>query len=202
MSQELESVVRDMVDHVLPSVPPYEFTLYVLLLHMTGFEGGAIRIGKRSIGARLGKGTRSSQSNYQHISEKLQNLATAGFISVGDTNRDGTHYEIRLPDDVPSVRERKAVAIRTEDALDYYEDAALRESLIDRDRWSCQYCGEAVTKTTVTLDHQVPRALGGLNTAENLVTACLTCNSIKGGRTYEEAAPDILAAIVRRRRST
>ncbi len=110
----LDALVGDMVDHVLPTVPPYEFALYVLLLRMTDFRGGDVRIGKRSIGTRLGKGTRSSQGNYQHIGEKLQNLATAGCITIGDTTREGTRYGVRLPDDVPSVRERKAASIRPE----------------------------------------------------------------------------------------
>lgn len=198
---DFSELLGDMVDHVLPSVPPYEFALYMLLLRTTHFEGGDVRIGKRTIGARLGKGTRSSQGNYQHISEKLQNLATAGFITIGDTTREGTRYGVRVPDDVPAVRERKAALLLPEDEPDYYEDPALRESLMNRDDWQCRYCGEVVTSATATLDHLIPRALGGANTAENLATACLTCNSIKSGRTYEEAAPDILAAIARRRSS-
>lgn len=197
--QLLDAVVADIVDHVLPTVAPYEFALYMLLLRMTDFRGGALRIGKRTIGARLGKGTRSSQGNYQHISEKLQNLATAGFITIGDTTRDGTRYGVIVPDDVRAVRERKAALILPEKEPNYYEDPALRESLLERDGWRCRYCGELVTSDTATLDRVIPRALGGPNSEENLVTACLTCNSIKSGRTYEEAAPDILAATARRR---
>jgi 5-methylcytosine-specific restriction endonuclease McrA len=70
---------------------------------------------------------------------------------------------------------------------------------MERDQWTCRYCGEPVTTGTATLDHIVPQSLGGPNTPENLTTACLTCNAIKSGRTYEEAAPDILAALVRRK---
>ncbi len=195
----LNSLVGDLVDHVLPTVPPYEFALYMLLLRISEFEGGDVRIGRRTVSSRLGKGTRSSQGNYQHIGEKLQNLAAAGFITIGETTREGTRYGVRLPDDVPAVRERKAATITPEPDLDYYEDPELRASLFERDRWRCRYCGEIVTTDTATLDHVLPRSLGGPNTAENLATACLTCNSIKSGRSYEEAAPRILAGIARRR---
>lgn len=198
----LETLVGDLIDHVLPTVPPYEFALYMLLLRMTDFRGGEVRIGKRTIGARLGKGTRSSQGNYQHIGEKLQSLVAAGFITVGDTTREGTRYVIRVPDDVPAVAERKAAAVVLEAEPDYYEDPELRGVLMERDGWRCRYCGETVAATTATLDHVIPRSLGGPNTAENLATACLTCNSIKSGRTYEEAAPQILAELTRRRSST
>ena len=52
-----------------------------------------------------------------------------------------------------------------------------------------------VDEATATLDHVTPRSKGGSNSPANLSTCCLMCNSIKSGRTYEEAAPDILAAI-------
>lgn len=199
--EDLEALLGDLIDEVLPTIPPYEFALYALLLRMTGFQGGKVRIGKRSIGVRLGKGTRSSRSNYQHIGEKLDSLASAGFLSIGDTAREGTLYEVRVPDDIAAVRERKMTALLAEEEPDYYEDPALRESLLERDGWRCRYCGEAVSSGTATLDHLIPRALSGPNTADNLATACLTCNSIKAGRTYEEAAPRILEALVRRRSS-
>jgi HNH endonuclease len=195
----LDVLVGDLIDHVLPTVPPYEFALYMLLLRMTDFRGGEVRIGKRTIGARLGKGTRSSQGNYQHIGEKLQSLATSGFITIGDTTREGTRYEVRTPDDVPAIAERKASAITPEEEPDYYEDPQLRATLLERDGWRCRYCGELVTTSNATLDHVIPRSLGGPNTAENLVAACLACNSIKSGRTYEEAAPQLLAELARRR---
>lgn len=49
-----------------------------------------------------------------------------------------------------------------------------------RDRYSCQYCGENVTKTTATLDHVLPVSHGGKTTFENTVTACGPCNALKG----------------------
>lgn len=99
---------------------------------------------------------------------------------------------------MPAVREVIATSQPPEQQPDYFTDAALRAELMDRDKWICRYCGEAVTTATATLDHIVPQSLGGPNTPDNLTTACLTCNAIKSGRTYEEAAPDILAALDRR----
>jgi hypothetical protein len=192
-------LLTTVVDVVLPLLKPYEFSLYLLLLRATEFHGGEVRIGKRTIGARLGKGTRSSQGNYQHITEKLNALAEAGFIALGDSTREGTQYRVLLPESVPAVREMIAASETPSEEPDYFTDPALRAELIERDNWTCHYCGEVVTTATATLDHIIPQSSGGPNTPENLTTACLTCNSIKSGRTYEEAAPDILAALVRRR---
>ncbi|OKX82934.1 HNH endonuclease [Corynebacterium glutamicum] len=41
----------------------------------------------------------------------------------------------------------------------------------------CTYCG---TEESLTLDHFVPRIIGGLDTGDNLVPACRSCNSSKG----------------------
>ncbi|MGH7236937.1 MAG: HNH endonuclease [Candidatus Saccharimonadales bacterium] len=61
------------------------------------------------------------------------------------------------------------------------------------------YCGEKVTAENATLDHLVPQYKGGKHTKENLKTSCLMCNSIKSGKTYEEAAPLLLKSIQERR---
>lgn len=45
-----------------------------------------MRIGKRTISAWLGKGTRSSQGNSQYVTEKLNMLTEMGFIAVGGTS--------------------------------------------------------------------------------------------------------------------
>lgn len=66
-----------------------------------------------------------------------------------------------------------------------------REAIYRRDGWTCVYCGarylhaDAAVKPGVryvaklTLDHIVPRELGGTNLASNLVTACFRCNSAR-----------------------
>jgi 5-methylcytosine-specific restriction endonuclease McrA len=59
-----------------------------------------------------------------------------------------------------------------------------RREVLRRDNHTCQYCGS--TKK-LTIDHVIPRAKGGLNTWENVVIACETCNQRKGNRTPLEA---------------
>jgi hypothetical protein len=201
---ELDSgaLLREITDYVMQVLPPYETSVYLYLLRHSRLEGNpTVRTGKRSIGEGLGKGTRSKRGgNYQHIDEKLKILARDGFIRKGDVTRDGTLYAVALPSEVPLVRELMSATTPPDVIADYYLDPELREQLFERDEWTCRYCAEAVTPETVTLDHVVPVSQGGTNERENLVTACLTCNSIKSGRTYKEAAADILAALVQRRK--
>lgn len=46
----------------------------------------------------------------------------------------------------------------------------------------CQYCLQKIPFSLATKDHVHPRSLGGSNDAENLVLACLPCNSAKGSQ--------------------
>ncbi|MCU1400564.1 MAG: hypothetical protein JWN62_3673 [Acidimicrobiales bacterium] len=71
----------------------------------------------------------------------------------------------------------------------------MRVSLFERDGWHCRYCGEVLTEATATLDHITPQWKGGSNEPDNLASCCLMCNSIKSGRTYEQAAPQLLERI-------
>ena len=48
-----------------------------------------------------------------------------------------------------------------------------------RDGWQCQYCG---ARTSLTVDHVIPRSKGGGSGWENIVASCAPCNRRKGDR--------------------
>lgn len=62
-----------------------------------------------------------------------------------------------------------------------------RHSVLARDEHRCQYCGRRLPNSQLSLDHVIPRRLGGKTTWDNVVCACLGCNVKKGGRTPNEA---------------
>ena len=65
-----------------------------------------------------------------------------------------------------------------------------KREIMRRDNYTCQYCGQHTG--TLTIDHIIPRHLGGSHTWENLVAACPSCNHRKGGRTLEQAGMVLL----------
>jgi 5-methylcytosine-specific restriction endonuclease McrA len=65
-----------------------------------------------------------------------------------------------------------------------------KREIFRRDNFTCQYCG--IHGGNLTLDHVIPRRLGGTHTWENLVTACAACNHRKGGRTATQAGMQLL----------
>jgi 5-methylcytosine-specific restriction endonuclease McrA len=56
-----------------------------------------------------------------------------------------------------------------------------------RDHGRCAYCRTKIPFKEATLDHVVPRHLGGKTRWENIVLCCFLCNQQKGGRTPEGA---------------
>jgi len=69
-----------------------------------------------------------------------------------------------------------------------------KQEVFRRDNYKCQYCGQHPHHPTV--DHIIPRHMGGSHTWENLVTACPNCNHRKGGRTVEQAGMRLLKSPV------
>lgn len=64
--------------------------------------------------------------------------------------------------------------------------------LFSRDRFLCAYCGYQFTKSKLTRDHIKPRARGGFDVWENVVTSCRPCNQRKDDRTPEQAHMQLL----------
>ena len=61
-----------------------------------------------------------------------------------------------------------------------------RRSIFARDNYTCQYCGHP--SKDLTVDHVVPKRLGGPTTWENLVCCCRKCNTKKGDKTLREVS--------------
>ena len=59
-----------------------------------------------------------------------------------------------------------------------------RKNVILRDDNRCQYCG--TSKGPMTVDHVIPKTMGGTDSWSNLVCACSRCNNKKGDRTPEQ----------------
>lgn len=65
-----------------------------------------------------------------------------------------------------------------------------KKEVFRRDNFTCQYCGK--TNPQLTIDHVIPRHMGGHHTWDNVVTACARCNHLKGGKTLQEANMQLL----------
>jgi 5-methylcytosine-specific restriction endonuclease McrA len=85
------------------------------------------------------------------------------------------------------IRIPEVIVLRTCDRFMRPRVIFSRRNLFRRDRNTCQYCGVKFTTEDLSIDHVIPRSLGGESTWTNCVVACLSCNARKGNRTLEAA---------------
>jgi len=57
----------------------------------------------------------------------------------------------------------------------------LRWKILQRDNFTCQYCGQSAPNVKLEVDHKIPIAEGGTDDEDNLVTTCYACNRGKNG---------------------
>src|ERR1700690_3199180 len=118
-AETLQKTIEQFVDYLAPLLTPYEATFYIILLRNSHLKGNpSVRIGKRTLADRMGA-VRGAKTNYAHVTKLVTGLEEKGCIKIGDTNRDGTLYDILLPEDVPSVKEKLAIISVPEDE-DYF----------------------------------------------------------------------------------
>lgn len=93
---------------------------------------------------------------------------------------------------------RRSIRIPRVIQLVYYDRVPRREvrftrrNIFHRDRSRCQYCGGLFAQRELNLDHVVPLSRGGHSGWDNVVTACVPCNSRKGNRTPPEAGLSLI----------
>jgi 5-methylcytosine-specific restriction endonuclease McrA len=76
-----------------------------------------------------------------------------------------------------------------------------RRNIFARDRNRCQYCGQKYPTSELSLDHVIPRSMGGKSVWTNMVCACTDCNVKKGGRTPKQAQLTLIQKPVRPKRN-
>ncbi|MGH7236936.1 MAG: hypothetical protein ACREGF_00180 [Candidatus Saccharimonadales bacterium] len=93
-TENLQKTIEQFVDFLAPLLTPYEATFYVILLRNSHLKGtSSVRIGKRTLADRMGA-ARGAKTNYAHVTKLVAGLEEKGCVRVGDTNRDGTLYEV------------------------------------------------------------------------------------------------------------
>ena len=67
------------------------------------------------------------------------------------------------------------------------DELRFRQEAFERDNYTCYLCGLEMhpNHPELTVDHVVPKRLGGSILLKNLACCCTACNKQKGHRTYE-----------------
>ncbi len=85
------------------------------------------------------------------------------------------------------IRVPRVILLVMFDRLPKKEVKFTRHNIFERDRNTCQYCGQVFERKDLNLDHVIPRDRGGPTSWENIVCSCIPCNTQKANRTPQEA---------------
>jgi len=191
---EIPEVVSEVVRFLQPLLTPYEAAVYWHMFELAVLRSGDqyCRVSTRGLmnGVVRSASGQSDSLSIQTTRGALQGLEKQGAIQrVGEPTRDGTPYRILLPEEIPASRGLMEAApsgstpsVDVARDLDYYNIRENRLKVFERDGYTCKYCAKQLTRFTATLDHVQPVSRAGDNSIENLVTACLHCNSKRGSR--------------------
>ena len=106
-------------------------------------------------------------------------------------NKNGNFVGFTTPDRaIHSVKSDKSIWLDSTTIQVLYHDkdeVRFKEEAFIRDNYQCYLCGEQMHKdhSELTVDHVMPKRLGGSILVDNLACCCKTCNKQKGHRTYE-----------------
>lgn len=86
-------------------------------------------------------------------------------------------WDIHSPGNVHAVPS----VVMTSKYVKVRRNVAFTDSMIFlRDDYTCQYCGKRFPERSLTLDHVLPKSMGGGKTWGNIVAACGPCNNRRG----------------------
>jgi hypothetical protein len=194
---ELPVVVQEIVDDLQPLLTPYDAAFYWFLFrHSIANDGSPyIRVSTRFLQRAV---VRSSYSqavensvSLGKVQETLRALENVGAIrKEAEPNRQGTLYRVLIPEEIEACRKFRAERMTEEPALmfpassvDKDEASKTRMRVFERDDYKCRHCQMQLTRFTATLNYVKPIAEGGDDSEENLVTACVDCNSGRKSQT-------------------
>ena len=119
-------------------------------------------------------------------SDPANNFLTHDFAGWRDFSATAPDHEV-VTTISWKIRVPRVIVLLLFDRLPKKEVKFTRHNVFERDKNTCQYCGDVFDRTELNLDHVLPRDKGGLTTWENVVCSCIACNTRKGNRLPHEA---------------
>lgn len=183
-------------DHVAPRLDTYEQAIYLYAVrHSRLLDRADVVIGFKSARAAMARGIGKAGSPMsEHVCyEKLRSLEKKGYVQVVGTEHGGTRLRVLLPSEIPGLLPgvMTAAPLSLED-MDFFEIAANRLLIFQREGGRCFYCLRSIDKKNHVIEHVASRP-DGANDYRNVVAACRQCNNRKGSA----AAEDFLRTLYR-----
>jgi 5-methylcytosine-specific restriction endonuclease McrA len=112
------------------------------------------------------------------------------FASWSDLSAEYGDDVVRTP--ARTIKVPRVIVLQVYDRLPRMRIRFSRNAIYARDGFTCQYCGCAFPRSSLNLDHVIPKSRGGRTSWTNIVASCWPCNTKKGSRTPGEAGMALL----------
>ena len=131
------------------------------------------------------------EGNAQVVHSEEGNFNTFNFNEWADFSErepeldciNGVSIKLRLP---------RVVLLMVYDRMPKKEVKFTRHNIFQRDKNTCQYCGEKFDCRDLNLDHVIPRQHNGPTSWENIVCSCIPCNSKKSNKPPAQAGMNLI----------
>ncbi|MHC4069747.1 MAG: HNH endonuclease [Planctomycetota bacterium] len=175
----------------------------------SGLDCSVLVLNKHYMAIRIVKARRAFSLLFRELAEVVSfeegNYANYNLQSWCDVSRFKRDFEPDGHDWVATVNFHIAVPriirLLFYDRLPRNEVKFNRRNIFARDKNCCQYCGKRHPTSELSLDHVIPRSMGGESVWSNIVCACLRCNVKKGGRTPKQARLTLIKKPVKPKRN-
>ena len=113
-------------------------------------------------------------AGHAHVvsSDEANNFMTHDFESWRDFSTTAPEHEM-VTTISWKIRVPRVIVLLFFDRLPKKEVKFTRHNVFERDKNTCQYCGQVFERNDLNLDHVVPRERGGTTTWENVVCSCI-----------------------------
>ena len=177
--------------------------------HMSGLDCSVLVLNKHYMAVRVISARRAFSLLCRQIAEVIlfeeDTYSNHDFHSWCEVSQFRRDFEPDVHDWVSTVNFHIAVPriirLLFYDRLPRNDVRFNRRNIFARDRNSCQYCGKRYAMSELSIDHVVPRSMGGKSLWSNVVCACTKCNIKKGGRTPKLAGMRLITKPVKPRRN-
>ena len=175
----------------------------------SGLDCSVLVLNKHYMAIRIVRARRAFSLLFRELAEVVSfeegNYANYNLQSWCDVSRFKRDFEPDGHDWVATVNFHIAVPriirLLFYDHLPRNEVKFNRRNIFARDKNCCQYCGKRHPTSELSLDHIIPRSMGGDAVWSNIVCACVRCNVKKGGRTPKQAGLTLIKKPVKPKRN-
>jgi len=140
-----------------------------------------------------------TQGHAQVVHHATDDFRVFSFMDWMDFSVENPSFDAREVVHTPrtAIRMPRVILLTFFDKLPRKEIKLTRNSVFERDKDRCQYCGRIFAREDLNLDHVIPRDRGGKTTWENIVCSCIKCNSHKANRLPHQAGLRLVRKPVR-----